>query len=108
MKLAAAGYVIPFIFVYNPDLLLRDVDFVTGVQVVGSAVLAILLLATALEGHFMVDMSWYLRPVIAVGAVMMLSADLTYDLIGIGLVAAVLAIQLIRAKSQDRLHFKSI
>lgn len=108
MKLAAAGYVIPYIFVYNPDLLLRDVDFITGVQVVGSALVAILLLATALEGHFMVDMAWYLRPVIAVGAIMMLSADLTFDLIGLGLVAAVLAAQMIRAKAQNRLHIKSI
>ncbi|NLS09573.1 TRAP transporter permease [Nesterenkonia sp. MY13] len=107
-KLASAGFVIPYIFVYSPDLLLRDVGFLDGVLVVGSAVVAILLLSTALEGHFMEPMAWYLRPVIAVGAIMMLSPELLFDLIGLAMVALVLAVQMIKAKQNNNLRIKAI
>lgn len=107
-KLASAGFVIPYMFVYNPDLLLRDVDLLTGVTVVASALVAVLLLGVALEGHFMVVMAWYLRLVLAVGAVMMLSADVLYDVIGVALVIAVLGVQLLRARSAGKLSLKAI
>ncbi|GAB3053681.1 TRAP transporter permease [Sediminivirga luteola] len=108
LKLASAGFVIPYIFVYNPDLLLRDVDFLTGVTVVASAVVAVLLLATAIEGHFMVDMPWYARIVIAAGALMMLNTNMLYDLIGIGLVVLVLGFQMIRARAAGQLSLRAI
>lgn len=108
LKLASAGFVIPYIFVYNPDLLLRDVDFLTGATVVASAVVAVLLLATAIEGHFMVDMPWYARIVIAAGALMMLNTNMLYDLIGIGLVVLVLGFQMIRARAAGQLSLRAI
>lgn len=108
LKLASAGFVIPYIFVYNPDLLLLDVSFLDGAAVVISAIVAILLLSTAIEGHFMVDMAWYLRPVVAAGAIMMLNTNLTLDLIGLGLVILVLAVQMLKARSAGRLSIRSI
>lgn len=107
-KLASAGFVIPYIFVFNPDLLLRDVGFVEGVTVVGSAVVAILLLSVAIEGHFMEPMAWYLRILLAGGSIMMLNTNLSYDLIGVGMVVAVLLVQMLKAKRQDNLHIRAI
>ncbi|RJN32889.1 TRAP transporter permease [Nesterenkonia natronophila] len=107
-KLAGAGIVIPYIFVFNPDLLLRDVSFIDGVWVVTSAIVAVLLLSIALEGHFMEPMSWYLRPIIAAGAIMMLNTNLLYDLIGLGMVLAVLAVQMIKARQNENLRIKAI
>ncbi|EXF25647.1 C4-dicarboxylate ABC transporter permease [Nesterenkonia sp. AN1] len=108
MRLAAAGYVIPFLFVYNPDLLLRGVDLLTGIVVVGTAIAGILLLATALEGHFMVDMSWYLRITMAAGAIMILTQHTTYSLLGLGLVGIVLAVQMVRARAVGNLGLRAI
>ncbi|TLP78861.1 TRAP transporter permease [Nesterenkonia sphaerica] len=107
-KLAGAGIVIPYIFVFNPDLLLRDVGFIDGVWVVTSAIVAVLLLSIALEGHFMEPMAWYLRPIIGAGAIMMLNTNLLYDLIGLGMVLAVLAVQMIKARQNDNLRIKAI
>ncbi|MDO5493045.1 MAG: TRAP transporter large permease subunit, partial [Nesterenkonia sp.] len=108
VKLAAAGFVIPYIFVYNPELLLRDVDFMTGLAVVATAVIGILLLSAALERHFMVNMPWYLCLAIAGAALLLLNTAALYVMIGAGLAAAVLLVQMIRAKSQDRLSIRSI
>lgn len=38
----------------------------------------------------MADVSWCLSPMLALDAVVMLSADLTYELIGIGVTAGVM------------------
>lgn len=107
-KLASAGFVIPYIFVFNPDLLLRDVALLDGVVVVSTAVVAVLLLSTALEGHFMEPMSWYLRVVVAGGAVLLLMPNLAYDAIGIALVAVVLLIQLFKARQNNNLSLRAI
>lgn len=108
LKLASAGFVIPYIFVYTPELLLRDVDVLTGIQVVATAVVAILLLGTAIEGHFMEGMHWVLRVVMAVGALMLLNATLLYDVVGAALVLVVLGVQMVRAKRNDNLSIKAI
>ncbi|MDR8018181.1 TRAP transporter permease [Nesterenkonia aerolata] len=108
LKLAAAGFVLPYMFVYDPNLLMRDVTLGTGVTVLFSAIIAVLLLSVALEGHFMVPVPWYSRIVLAAGALLMLSPDRMQDLIGTGLVVLVLAVQMVRAKSQNILSLRSI
>src|SRR5699024_9463341 len=47
LKLATASFVIPFIFAYSPERLLRDVTVGEGVAVVATALIGILLLCTA-------------------------------------------------------------
>lgn len=108
LRLASAGFVIPYIFVFSPELLLRDVDLLTGIVVVVTSLLAVLLLSTAIEGHFMEDMSWYLRIVIAAGALLMLTPNMMQDLAGAALVAVVLAVQMYKAKRNDNLSFRAI
>ena len=108
LRLAAAGFVIPYIFVFSPELLLRDVDVMTGIIVVATSLLAVLLLSTAIEGHFMENMAWYLRIVIAAGAVLLLTPDMFQDLVGAALVAIVLAVQMYKAKQNDNLSLRAI
>jgi TRAP transporter 4TM/12TM fusion protein len=108
LKLAAAGFVIPYIFVFNPDLLLRGVDVLTGIAVVATALAAILLLSTAIEGHFMEDMVWYLRIVMTAGALLLLNTNMLHDLLGAVLVALVLAVQMVKAKRRGNLSIRAI
>ncbi|MEU3846156.1 TRAP transporter permease [Micrococcus terreus] len=108
LRLAAAGFVIPYIFVFSPEMLLRDVDLLQGVTVVITSLVAVSLLSAALEGHLMVKMPWYLRIVLAAGALLILNPNMVQDLIGLGLVAVVLAVQVVLAKKQDNLSWKAI
>lgn len=108
LKLAGAGFVIPYIFVYSPELLLRDVGLAQGVGVVVTALIGVLLLCVALERHFMVNLPWYLAVIITAGALLLLNSDMTYSLIGAGIGAIVLIIQMIRAKREGLLAIKAI
>lgn len=108
LKLAGAGFVIPFIFAYSPELLLRDVTLGEGIAVVATALIGILLLCTAMEQHFMVNMSWYLAIIMAVGAIMMLNSDMMFSLLGAGIGIAVLLVQMAKAKQHGQLALQSI
>lgn len=66
MKLALAGYIIPFIFVFNPALLLQDTSWIEAIIVTATAVAGVLLLAIAVEGFFMEKVPWILRIVFLV------------------------------------------
>jgi hypothetical protein len=50
---------LPFLFIYNTDLLLIDVDWVTGVGTFVVATIAMLLFAAATQGYFLVRSRLY-------------------------------------------------
>lgn len=108
LKLAGAGFVIPYIFVYSPELLLRDVGALQGIGVVFTALIGILLLCVALERHFMVNVPWYFCAILAVGAILLLNSDMLLSLIGAGIGAVVLLVQMFWAKREGVLHIKAI
>ena len=108
LRLAAAGFVIPYIFVFNSELITLDVGITRGIIMLITALVAILLLSVALEGHLMVHMPTYLRILLAAGAILILNPNITHDLIGLGIVVAVLIAQSVVAKKEDNLRFAAI
>ena len=51
--------VLPFLFIFNTDLLLIDVDFGHGVLIFIVATLAMLIFAAGTQGYFLVRSRWY-------------------------------------------------
>ncbi|MGY3891915.1 TRAP transporter permease [Aeromonas mytilicola] len=50
---------LPFLFIFNTDLLLIDVDFAQGVLIFVVATVAMLIFAAATQGWFLVKSRWY-------------------------------------------------
>ncbi|MEG0009243.1 MAG: TRAP transporter permease [Aeromonas sp.] len=50
---------LPFLFIFNTDLLLIDVDFAHGVLIFAVATIAMLIFAAATQGWFLVRSRWY-------------------------------------------------
>ncbi|MGY3869307.1 TRAP transporter permease [Aeromonas crassostreae] len=50
---------LPFLFIFNTDLLLIDVDFAHGVLIFVVATIAMLIFAAATQGFFLVKSRWY-------------------------------------------------
>lgn len=50
---------LPFLFIFNTDLLLINVDFAHGVLIFIVATLAMLIFAAATQGYFLVKSRWY-------------------------------------------------
>lgn len=98
MKLAIAGFIVPFAFVYNHSLLMIDTTFVEGLVVTITSVIGVIMLGVAAEGYLLAKMNWVLRSVALVGSTMMITPNMMQDVIGISIVVLVLVIQMFKVK----------
>ncbi|MDR2799954.1 MAG: TRAP transporter permease [Desulfovibrio sp.] len=97
-KLALAGFIVPYIYVFNPILLFIDATPLSMVQAVLTALLGVFLLAMGSIGHFRATLSWPLRMLALIGAVGMLDPGTVTDIIGLVILALILFIQGRKAK----------
>lgn len=93
VKLALAAFVVPFVFVFGPELLWKGPLWKTGVTFV-TAALALILLAAAIEHYSRWADTWWQRILLAAGALFMLAPPLWS--VGTGIVLVAIAIALTR------------
>jgi TRAP transporter 4TM/12TM fusion protein len=93
-KIGLAAFIVPFMFFFHPTLLMvGDNNLVIGLNF-ASALLGVYLLAAGAQGWFFGAASWVLRVVLLGTALLMISGTLMTDLMGLGLVVAMLIWQL--------------
>ncbi|NQW80080.1 MAG: TRAP transporter fused permease subunit [Polaromonas sp.] len=94
IKLGLTGYIIPFMFVFSPALLLMG-DFVTVSMAAITATIGVTCLAGGLHSYFFFGLArWWERLMLITAALVLIKPGLTTDLIGLGLVALIVASQL--------------
>jgi len=98
LKLSLAGFIVPFMFVYNDALLLRGSGFMEGALVMLTSIVGVIMLGGAIEGYLMSRMNVVLRIMSLGGAILLMTPNRSQDLFGAALVVAVLAIQLFQAR----------
>lgn len=103
MRLALAGYIIPYMFVLNPALLMQGVSWSEALAVSVTAILGVALLAVAVEGFLFVEVPVYFRVLFVIAALLMLSPNWSTDLIGVAVGALAVVLQVLRAKAAGRL-----
>lgn len=93
IKLAAAGFIIPFIFIYSNDLLMIGS---TGSIILASITAAIgsIALGFALCGWFIKPMNIFARLLVGVGCVFMFISGTLTDVVGVAIIAIALAANL--------------
>ncbi|MWD25947.1 TRAP transporter fused permease subunit [Aquicoccus sp. SCR17] len=99
-KLGAVAFVVPFLFVASPVLLMQDAPLGTTIRTLGTGGLGCIFFAAAVEGYLMRPLGAGLRLLAAAGGLMMLAPDgaLTHsawagnlDWIGLAICVAVAA-----------------
>jgi len=98
-KLALAGFLVPYIYVYNPMLLFIDVVPLEMVQAIFTALLGVFLLAMATIGFYKAYLAWYMRIIALGGALGLLIPGTLTDLAGLGVLVLIFFIQTAKAKS---------
>jgi TRAP transporter 4TM/12TM fusion protein len=84
VKLALAGFVVPYIFVFSPQLLLIDVSVLGLIQVLISAIIGVVALGTAVEGYFYGNLNWLFRVLLFASAILLMVSGMFTDLVGFG------------------------
>jgi TRAP transporter 4TM/12TM fusion protein len=88
MRIGAAGYIVPFMFVYEPGLLMIGPWYVTAVAL-ASAVIGVIALAASLHGYLLAALSIWQRAVLFVAAILLIAPELISSIAGLLLLAAV-------------------
>ena len=83
--LGLPGFIIPFVYVYNPALLIVDTPVLDTVWIVILATFAVVLMSMAVIGWFKGKLNPVFRFAMAVAAVLMFVPGIIFDVIGLGL-----------------------
>ena len=97
-KLALAGFLVPYIYVYNPMLLFIDVEPFYMAQAICTALIGVFLLAMFTIGYFKAHLAWYMRALAFVGAICLLIPGTVSDLFGLAVLAVIYVMQTAKAK----------
>ena len=108
MRLALGGLIVPFVFVYQPELLMLDGTAADTVRAAVILLIGVALLAVAAEGRLFVPLPIWLRIVLALGAIGLVTPDYVLDLIGAVAALAAIGVAMFMARRQGRLHLREI
>jgi TRAP-type uncharacterized transport system fused permease subunit len=92
LKLGATGYIIPFMFVFGPSLLMIG-SWDRIVLTTVTAVIGVVALAASLHGYFLRRTRLFERVLLFGGAIVLIKPGLITDLIGLACLAAVVLSQ---------------
>ncbi len=100
-KLAIAAFIVPYIFAYNPSMLfVGNVAWYDVIIISITALLGLFGIAAALNGYLYRKIPVVLRIALVAGGLGMMIPGLASDLIGLAVVAAVVAFQYFSNKKQ--------
>ena len=92
-RLAIAAFIVPYMFAFNPAMLLIDTTILAVIQMTITAVIGIFGVAAGMEGYCFAQMNIVIRLVEVCGGLMLIHPSLITDLCGLALVIGGLAFQ---------------
>lgn len=101
LKLAAAGLIVPFIFVFNPIMLMQNATVGSYLWAFATASIGVVALAMSLHGYYKIKLSLPLRILLFAAALLMIHPGTVTDFMGIALLAALIG--LIHMSSKRRI-----
>jgi TRAP transporter 4TM/12TM fusion protein len=101
VKLGATGYIIPFMFVFGPSLLMVG-EWSAIIATTVSATLGVVLLAAGLHGYLLTHASRFQRAALVVAAFVLIKPGLGSDALGAALGAMVIALQFMARRDGAR------
>lgn len=99
VKLAIAGFIVPFMFVFSPQLMLINTTVFEGVWTAASACIGVFLLAVATEGYFLAPLALWLRIIVLAGSLGLMYPGIVTDAVGVAVCAVLYLIQKKKEKS---------
>jgi TRAP transporter 4TM/12TM fusion protein len=100
VKLAIAGFIVPYMFVYNQGLLLDGVTLLSGIWILFTSVVGVALISVAAEGYLFTKVNIVIRVISAVTALLLINSNVTSDIVGLVLFAAIVLFQRMVSKRQ--------
>ncbi len=98
-KLAIAAFLVPYIFVLNPAMLMIDVHFWSGLWMVATSIVGIIGVSAGVMGYLVHKSLWWERVIMILGGILLVYPGSLSDVIGMVLIAAGALSQVIRKRA---------
>jgi TRAP transporter 4TM/12TM fusion protein len=92
VKFAAAGFIVPFFFVYYPALLFTGTWTEIGLAA-ATGLVGVVALAASMEGYLIRPATWLERGMLLAAALLLIDPGIVTDLVGFALLAVALVLQ---------------
>jgi TRAP-type uncharacterized transport system fused permease subunit len=99
-RLAIGAFILPYIYVLSPQLLLIDVTFLGVLQPIVTSILGMSALGAALTGFLLRPLSWPERLLLVGAGLCLVDPGWITDLVGLAVIVAVVLYQLARRKAK--------
>lgn len=99
LKLASAAFILPFIFVLDPSMLLIDTTVLDAIIICISATLGVTALAATLEGYLLGRLQIWQRCMLVISALALMIPGIASDLVG-GTILGLIALHMLMKKRQ--------
>lgn len=100
VKLAIAGFIVPFMFVYSPQLMLINTTAFEGFNTALSACLGVFLIGVAVEGYCYALLPMWLRILTGAGALLLMNPGIETDIAGVVTLVIMLVLMKKKAKAE--------
>lgn len=107
LKLSLAGFIVPYMFVYNGALLLMGTGLLEGLLVVATSVGGVILLGAAVEGWLLAPMNPVFRILSLAAAFLLMTPDKAMDIYGLALTLIVIISQILGLRKQRQQAMRS-
>jgi TRAP transporter 4TM/12TM fusion protein len=101
VKLAIAAFIIPYIFVNTPAMLLIDASLTQVITISVTSLIGMVGVGASLENYYLTHMRIFERIAMMAGGLMLIDPGFYTDIIGFALIAAVTFIQWARKKRES-------
>jgi len=101
VRIAAPAYIVPFMFVYEPSLMLIG-DWFTSLTSAVAAVIGVMSLAAGLQGYMLREARWWERILLVTAAILLIKPGYISDAIGLALLALVFVVQKLSIDAKRR------
>lgn len=84
-KLAIAAFLIPYIFIFSPEMLMIDATVPKVLTVLATSIIGMVALSSSMIGYLLTKEAWWERILFFVGGICLIHPGAMTDLIGLGL-----------------------
>ncbi|GAB3710863.1 TRAP transporter permease [Nocardiopsis oceani] len=108
VRVAIAAFIMPYMFVFSPELLLQDVNLVTGTVALISGIVGAILVAMGLVGFLDRYIAWYMRGALILSGLFVVSSNYFTTALGIALAAAIILYERWATKDMEKVEPKPV
>lgn len=99
-KLAIAAFIIPYMFVLQPELLMIDTSFFEILLILTTAIAGMIAIGAGLIGYWYIKLNWIFRIISLIGGGLLMYPGIYSDLIGFIIFAGMLLTQYFKSKKE--------